>query len=59
MAQLWGGRFTEETDDLVYRFNQSIGFDKFEYIERSGVHDWAVWKGCYPKFMSKLGKYFK
>ena len=28
MAQLWGGRFTEETDDLVYRFNQSIGFDK-------------------------------
>ena len=38
---------------------QSIGFDKFEYIERSGVHDWAFWKGCYPKFMAKLGKYFK
>ena len=28
MAQLWGGRFTKETDALVYRFNQSIGFDR-------------------------------
>ena len=28
MAQLWGGRFTKETDDLVYRFNASITFDK-------------------------------
>ena len=28
MAQLWGGRFTKETDELVYRFNASIGFDK-------------------------------
>lgn len=28
MAQLWGGRFTGETDALVYRFNASIGFDK-------------------------------
>jgi len=28
MAQLWGGRFTEETDELVYRFNASISFDK-------------------------------
>jgi len=24
MAQLWGGRFTKETDRLVYRFNSSI-----------------------------------
>ncbi len=28
MAQLWGGRFTKQTDDLVYQFNASISFDK-------------------------------
>ena len=28
MAQLWGGRFTKETDELVCAFNASIGFDK-------------------------------
>lgn len=28
MAQLWGGRFTKETDKLVYDFNASIKFDK-------------------------------
>ena len=28
MAQLWGGRFTKQTDQLVYNFNQSIGFDQ-------------------------------
>ncbi len=28
MAQLWGGRFTKETDKLVYRFNASISFDR-------------------------------
>ena len=28
MAKLWGGRFTKETDQLVYSFNQSIGFDR-------------------------------
>ncbi len=28
MAQLWGGRFTKATDDLVYQFNASISFDK-------------------------------
>lgn len=27
MAQLWGGRFTKETDQLVYDFNASIRFD--------------------------------
>ncbi|MCI9530239.1 MAG: argininosuccinate lyase [Lachnospiraceae bacterium] len=31
MAQLWGGRFTKETDQLVYRFNASISFDKKFY----------------------------
>ena len=28
MAQLWGGRFTKETDELVSRFNNSLPFDK-------------------------------
>lgn len=28
MAQLWGGRFTKETDQMVYEFNASICFDK-------------------------------
>ena len=31
MAQLWGGRFTKETDQLVYNFNASISFDKRFY----------------------------
>ena len=31
MAQLWGGRFTKETDRLVYDFNASIGFDRRMY----------------------------
>ncbi len=33
MAQLWGGRFTKKTDDLVYAFNASIDFDKRLYKE--------------------------
>ena len=33
MAQLWGGRFTKETDKLVYQFNASISFDKKFYEE--------------------------
>lgn len=28
MAQLWGGRFTKETDQMVYDFNASILFDQ-------------------------------
>ena len=31
MAQLWGGRFTKETDRLVYEFNASISFDQRFY----------------------------
>ena len=31
MAQLWGGRFTKETDRNVYLFNASIDFDKRLY----------------------------
>jgi argininosuccinate lyase len=33
MAQLWGGRFTKETDKLVYNFNASISFDRKFYRE--------------------------
>ncbi len=41
MAQLWGGRFTKETKDEVFRFNESLSFDKrlFEQdIEGSIAH---------------------
>ena len=41
MAQLWGGRFTKETDQLVYNFNASISFDKKFYrqdIDGSMAH---------------------
>lgn len=41
MAQLWGGRFTKEMDQLVYHFNASISFDKKlfeEDIEGSIAH---------------------
>lgn len=41
MAQLWGGRFTKETDKLVYNFNASISFDRKFYrqdIEGSIAH---------------------
>lgn len=31
MEKLWGGRFTEETDSLVYNFNASITFDSRFY----------------------------
>ena len=41
MAQLWGGRFTKETDAAVEEFNASIGFDSRMWrqdIEGSRVH---------------------
>ena len=31
MAQLWGGRFTKETDELVKQFNDSLPFDRRLY----------------------------
>ncbi len=31
MADLWGGRFTKDTDQMVYEFNASINFDKKLY----------------------------
>jgi len=41
MAQLWGGRFTKQTDDEVFAFNESLSFDNrlFEKdIEGSIAH---------------------
>jgi argininosuccinate lyase len=41
MAQLWGGRFTKQENELVNAFNASIGFDKRLYredIEGSVAH---------------------
>ncbi|MCR4849940.1 MAG: argininosuccinate lyase [Lachnospiraceae bacterium] len=41
MAQLWGGRFTKETEKKVFDFNASISFDKAlidEDIEGSIAH---------------------
>ncbi len=41
MAQLWGGRFTKSTDQMVYDFNASILFDQrliHEDIEGSIAH---------------------
>jgi argininosuccinate lyase len=31
MAQLWGGRFSSPTDEMMRRFNDSIGFDRRMY----------------------------
>jgi argininosuccinate lyase len=47
MAQLWGGRFTKETDQLVYNFNASISFDQKFYkqdIEGSIAHVVMLYK---------------
>ena len=41
MAQLWGGRFTKDTKEEVFLFNESLSFDKrlFEQdIEGSIAH---------------------
>ena len=41
MAQLWGGRFTKETEKKVYDFNASISFDKMLFqqdVEGSIAH---------------------
>ena len=53
MAQLWGGRFTKETDQLVYNFNASISFDQKFYkedIEGSIAH---------VKMLGKTGNYHR
>ena len=48
-----------DTCPWLAQYIAGSGFTNFEYIERPGVHDWKFWKECYPKFMTKLGRYFK
>ena len=41
MAQLWGGRFTKETEESFFKFNESFSFDQslfFKDIEGSVAH---------------------
>lgn len=40
-GQLWGGRFAKETDQLVRRFNDSIGFDR--RLWREDLDGSSVW----------------
>ena len=47
MAQLWGGRFTKQTDQAVFDFNASITFDKrlfHEDVTGSIVHATMLWQ---------------
>ena len=58
MAQLWGGRFTKETDRDVYLFNASIDFDKrLEgtdlVVTGEGRTDW---QSCFGKVMQGVGE---
>lgn len=56
MAQLWGGRFTKETDQMVYQFNASLSFDKRLYkhdIQGSIAH---VTMLCRQGILSELEK---
>ena len=51
MAQLWGGRFTKETDKLVYNFNASISFDHMDRLgntlkEIAGEKAGIIKDGC-------------
>ena len=42
MSKLWGGRFAEQTNALVHRYNASIGFDARLYDEDiTGSVAWA------------------
>ena len=56
MAQLWGGRFTKETDQLVYNFNASISFDqKSDYqVVRHGLKKQLKLLGCLHKTGSQI-----
>ncbi|GAB5372318.1 hypothetical protein AAMO2058_001655000 [Amorphochlora amoebiformis] len=47
--KLWGGRFTGETDPLMERFNDSIGFDK-----RLWKHD-IIGSCAYAKALNRAG----
>ena len=53
MAVLWGGRFTKETDDSVFAFNESLSFDRRLYkadINGSKCHaDMLAKQGIIPQ----------
>ncbi len=44
MAKLWGGRFSDEVDDAVFRFNASIPFDIRLY--REDIDGSIAWAGA-------------
>jgi len=47
VAKLWGGRFGEQTDELVHKFNASISFDARLYREDvEGSIAWALALGA-------------
>ena len=49
MADLWGGRFTKQTDDAVFSFNESLSFDKRLYaVDINGSI-------CHAKMLGKQG----
>ena len=58
MAQLWGGVFTKETDDAVFKFNESLSFDRNLYevdIKGSVAHATMLGKqGIISKEEQKL-----
>ena len=59
MAQLWGGRFTKETDKLVYNFNASLSFDSKLYkqdITGSMAHASMLAKQGIIEEQEKAGK---
>lgn len=49
MAQLWGGRFTGKTDELMEKFNASLKFDK-----RMAKHD-IMGSKAYAKAIAQQG----
>ena len=49
MAQLWGGRFTKATDQMVYDFNASIGFDQKLFAQDVGG------SRAHVKMLAKVG----
>ena len=49
MAQLWGGRFTKDTDRLVYNFNASIAFDQKFFLQ------YARGSKAHVKMLAKVG----
>lgn len=44
MAKLWGGRFSEQVDDAVHKFNASIAFDVRLY--REDIDGSIAWAGA-------------